>query len=639
MKNLNENLGFIPLNRNPNEIAKLIFSLKEGNYIWFSTDNRTGHQRSYVCIEKTVEDKEYVYKLKSNSYENKYLETDEEITEFSKELSKDNDLHYYAIDQIQGYKKHPYEPEDDDQALGSYEVNGPDRPEPQFENMIKKSQLKSLIKNIIKESLLIENIQDPSKEEMLEFLRSQYGKEDGFEDDAEIAMYWFANFHHGGQNSNLYSVLSTSRFNPGRSSNGPQKESIEEMMYEDLVLKFAPESEDAREIKIKHNSFNEKIEPVIQKTPNQNHEFDAGRNSVMKAVNVGESSGGDNKKIYKDTKGHCATCQGSGEGQHEGEKCPVCRGTGKSNSKIKLTKRTDPDYEWDKEDNFSESKNLKRKIKEISLFNRSKKPNNEINMEMVKGIVDNALRQSGNDKIKAISMLTRIANHPDNKLKDNYVTAIHYIKQGKNFGNHRDVEREIDFKNEKVGPDGRYLDDMESGMKSNKMMGMSENLSNQKSYRFIYVGMGSGNVYGVSNATTIEKAWDEFKKNTVRTGEDASDAEYDRANVREKADGYWVIIHNQSEEGTFIILDIQSKNPVVQREINTLGLIKHADEYLKYKSAHDENNPLKEESGTGDVGGYSTPFAFSRNKLGSNRAIQAAKKYGKVVKSISEKQK
>ena len=105
----------------------------------------------------------------------------------------------------------------------------------------------------IKES----NLSDPSKDEMLEYLRNSYGNEEGFEDDAEIAMYWFANFYHGGQSSNLYSVLSTSRFSPGRSANGPEKDSLNQIMYVDLVLHFEPNSEEAKEIQLKHNSLNE----------------------------------------------------------------------------------------------------------------------------------------------------------------------------------------------------------------------------------------------------------------------------------------------------------------------------------------------------------------------------------------------
>ena len=81
-------------------------------------------------------------------------------------------------------------------------------------------------------------IQDPTKDEMINYLRSMYGSEDGFEDSAEVAMYWFANFNHGGQTSNLYSVLSTSPFNPGPISRGPEKGSMEEIMAQSLQDEF-----------------------------------------------------------------------------------------------------------------------------------------------------------------------------------------------------------------------------------------------------------------------------------------------------------------------------------------------------------------------------------------------------------------
>lgn len=40
---------------------------------------------------------------------------------------------------------------------------------------------------------------------------------------------------------------------------------------------------------------------------------------------------------------------------------------------------------------------------------------------------------------------------------------------------------------------------------------------------------------------------------------------------------------------------------------------------------------ITEMSSTGGVAGYSTPFAFTKNKKGSPKGIEAAKKYGKVV--------
>jgi hypothetical protein len=81
--------------------------------------------------------------------------------------------------------------------------------------------------------------QDPDRDEMMNYLKSQYGREPGWQDDAEAAMYWFGNFYHGGDASNLYSVMSTSPFSPGPIARGPQKGSMEEMMFQSLVHQFA----------------------------------------------------------------------------------------------------------------------------------------------------------------------------------------------------------------------------------------------------------------------------------------------------------------------------------------------------------------------------------------------------------------
>jgi hypothetical protein len=80
---------------------------------------------------------------------------------------------------------------------------------------------------------------DPTREEMLSFLQQQFGGgEDGFQDSAEVAMYWFANHYHGGQWSNLYSVLSTSPFRPGPTSRGPEPDSMEADMYQALEAEY-----------------------------------------------------------------------------------------------------------------------------------------------------------------------------------------------------------------------------------------------------------------------------------------------------------------------------------------------------------------------------------------------------------------
>ena len=104
---------------------------------------------------------------------------------------------------------------------------------------IKKQDLKRIIKECIVEVITeMKQSQDPTKEEMMAFLQSQFGREEEFENDAEVAIYWFATFNHGGQSSNLYSVSSTSQYRPGPIAKGPQKDSMEEMMYQALEQKF-----------------------------------------------------------------------------------------------------------------------------------------------------------------------------------------------------------------------------------------------------------------------------------------------------------------------------------------------------------------------------------------------------------------
>jgi hypothetical protein len=79
---------------------------------------------------------------------------------------------------------------------------------------------------------------DPTKQEMVEFIRGQFGDEP--EDfDVEEAIYWFASAWHSGQWSNLYSVLSTSQYHPGLCSNGPEPDSMGDMILRTLEDEYA----------------------------------------------------------------------------------------------------------------------------------------------------------------------------------------------------------------------------------------------------------------------------------------------------------------------------------------------------------------------------------------------------------------
>lgn len=97
---------------------------------------------------------------------------------------------------------------------------------------------------------------DPTREEMIEYLRVVYSgllDRSSFDDAAEVAMYWFANFNHGGQSSNLYSVLSTSPYNPGRMENEPRPETVERDMFDALTREFGSENVGSDEDKVSEN--------------------------------------------------------------------------------------------------------------------------------------------------------------------------------------------------------------------------------------------------------------------------------------------------------------------------------------------------------------------------------------------------
>jgi len=68
---------------------------------------------------------------------------------------------------------------------------------------------------------LNENTKDPTAEEMREYLVSQYGEYEENKFDIEAAIYWFASMHYGGQNTYLYSALSTSDYSPGAAERAP----------------------------------------------------------------------------------------------------------------------------------------------------------------------------------------------------------------------------------------------------------------------------------------------------------------------------------------------------------------------------------------------------------------------------------
>ncbi|MFW5847783.1 MAG: hypothetical protein ACOCVF_02575 [bacterium] len=78
---------------------------------------------------------------------------------------------------------------------------------------------------------------DPTKGEMVAFLRGNFENYDDF--SAEEAIYWFGYDYHGGQDSNLYSALSTSKYKPSPlMNNSDDLDGLSKMMYEALVNNF-----------------------------------------------------------------------------------------------------------------------------------------------------------------------------------------------------------------------------------------------------------------------------------------------------------------------------------------------------------------------------------------------------------------
>lgn len=81
---------------------------------------------------------------------------------------------------------------------------------------------------------------DPTKEEIYKALHlPPDGRTDGdLNLDVERAIYWFANDWHGGQSSNLYSILSTGPYKPGRPELGCSDEDESGECYDTLVEAF-----------------------------------------------------------------------------------------------------------------------------------------------------------------------------------------------------------------------------------------------------------------------------------------------------------------------------------------------------------------------------------------------------------------
>lgn len=257
------------------------------------------------------------------------------------------------------------------------------------------------------------------------------------------------------------------------------------------------------------------------------------------------------------------------------------------------------DHEFDAgRNNVMKAVNVGENTNEILGLFKTKKPSNDIDMNQVQGHIRSALNQT-KDRIKAISLLTQAQQKStDAKLRDEYTTAIHYIKTARDLRQYMDSpngEREPDFNNEMIGQDGRYSDDMESGVAVKKLHNLSEQKPSKKQL-FIYP--------------------ENFRaaKNYIRISKKRDTDEFVVA---------WFTNGQRNEPKCYYTNDAIDA-------WNTFALTK-----MEVDAAN--GGTIKEDSGTGAVAGYSTPYAFSKKKSGSQRAMDVTTKMGyKKVKDISQ---
>jgi hypothetical protein len=88
-------------------------------------------------------------------------------------------------------------------------------------------------------------MRDPTNEEMKTFLATQTCGED-MGDDITIAIYWFATYWHGGQTSNLYSVLSTSPYEPSRMGRLEGESDTVQYLFDGLEAEFKTRTDHVR---------------------------------------------------------------------------------------------------------------------------------------------------------------------------------------------------------------------------------------------------------------------------------------------------------------------------------------------------------------------------------------------------------
>lgn len=98
-----------PFIKTKDEVADIIFQLKEGTGVTFMSEKQ-GRSADWVAVEKTVEGDEYVYKqFQYNDQGAKhYLETDEDVLDFATDIASNPKLTLYEFYEVMTLTGQPY---------------------------------------------------------------------------------------------------------------------------------------------------------------------------------------------------------------------------------------------------------------------------------------------------------------------------------------------------------------------------------------------------------------------------------------------------------------------------------------------------------------------------------------------------
>jgi hypothetical protein len=226
-------------------------------------------------LEDSVD--QYIQKIKSDS--------DDDGIAYKRLVDINKNIGNY-LDKLKGKERermeHLYEP-----LLGKiqYVISGGGGAEKFYMKesfKISKGELILLIRESIDEILSEGKIQDPDKNEMMQFLLNKYDKladKDDIKNEGEVAIYYFAEHYHGGQWSNLYKVLSNSLYKPGPNSSIEKEGGLALDMYHDLEHEFGGKRDIEFDISGSHDEL-----------PGENPDVPAWMNKFLKECGTWEEA-------------------------------------------------------------------------------------------------------------------------------------------------------------------------------------------------------------------------------------------------------------------------------------------------------------------------------------------------------------